>query len=148
MVLTMNKVGIVSCSGEDMPGGTITRVATRLVLGELRPDRAVTICLPLFLVGNSNERDFAKVHPTITVDGCEKRCAQIATTNLSAKPAYAILVPDIAKDFPGVELRPCGKLSADEMKIARRVAEEIAARVDAILGIPPAMKPGDKAGER
>jgi len=133
MALPTSEVGIISCSGEEIPEGTIALVATRLVLEKLRPDKTVTICLPLFLAGDKNERDFAKVFPTITVDGCEKRCAQIATSNLSGRPAYSIVVTDTAKKHPQVVLKSCERLTEDEMKIAEEVAEEIAAKVDAIL---------------
>jgi uncharacterized metal-binding protein len=140
MGLPTTEVGVVSCSGEEFPGGTITRVATRLVLEKLRPDKTVTICLPLFLAGDKNERGFAEVFPTITVDGCDKRCAQIATSNLSGKPAYSIVVTDIAKKHPEIILKSCERLTEDEMKIAREVAEEIAAKVDTILERPSAKK--------
>ena len=133
MALPTTEVGIISCSGEEIPEGTIALVATRLVLEKLRPDRTVTICLPLFLAGDRNERDFAKVFPTITVDGCDKRCAQVATSNLSGRPAYSIVVSDIAKKYPTIKLKSLDNLTEDEMKIARAVAEEIAAKVDATL---------------
>lgn len=133
MALPTTEVGIISCSGEEIPEGTVALVATRLVLEKLRPDKTVTICLPLFLAGDRNERDFAKVFPTITVDGCDKRCAQVATSNLSGRPAYSIVVSDIVKKYPAIKLKSLERLSEDEMKIARAVAEEIAAKVDAIL---------------
>ena len=142
MALPTTKVGIISCSGEEIPEGTITRVATRLVLEKLRPDKTVTICLPLFLSGDRNERDFAKVYPTITVDGCNKRCAQIATSNLSGRPAYSIVVSDIARKYPNVKLKSCQQLTEQEMKIATEIAQEIASRVDSILRRPSAAKSG------
>ena len=73
------KVGIISCSGEATPEGTISRLATRRVLELLRPNTTVTLCLPLFLAGNEAERSFAKTHPTITIDGCDKQCAKWGT---------------------------------------------------------------------
>ncbi len=91
------KVGIISCSGEKCVEGTISRVATRLVLGKLRPNETVTICLPLFLAGGREERDFARDYPTITVDGCDKRCAKIATERYSGKPASSMVVTDFIK---------------------------------------------------
>ena len=81
------KVGVISCSGEEMVEGTVSRLATRLVLETLQSDRTVTICLPLFLAGGEGERAFARVHPTITVDGCEKRCAARATCLLYTSPS-------------------------------------------------------------
>jgi hypothetical protein len=51
ITLEVLKVGIVSCSGEAIPGGTLSRLACRKVLDELRPAETVTICLPLFIAG-------------------------------------------------------------------------------------------------
>ncbi len=47
--LPKKKVGIVACSGEELPEGTVTRLAALKVLEELRPADTVTICLPLIL---------------------------------------------------------------------------------------------------
>jgi len=73
--LPKKKVGIVSCSGEELPEGTVTRLAALKVLEQLRPADTVTICLPLFLAGGEGDRAFAKFYPTIAIDGCDKRCA-------------------------------------------------------------------------
>jgi hypothetical protein len=79
------KVGIISCSGEECLGGTISRLATRKVLDELRMVSTVTLCLPLYLAGGEEERNFAKVFPTISVDGCDKLCAKRSTEKYSGK---------------------------------------------------------------
>ncbi len=97
ITLQVLKVGIVSCSGEAIPEGTLSRIACRKVLDDLRPGETVTICLPLFIAGGKEERDFASKYPTITVDGCEKRCAQKSTEKLSGKPARSLLIPEILK---------------------------------------------------
>lgn len=127
------KVGIISCSGEAIPGGTIARVACRKVLDDMRPTQCVTICLPLFIAGGEEERMFANTYPTITVDGCEKRCAALGTEKLSARPARTLIVNEIIRERG---LRPVTKLrglGAEEKDAARAVAEEIAAAVDEIL---------------
>jgi len=79
------KVGILSCSGEECLGGTISRLATRKVLEELQMVDTVTLCLPLYLAGGKEERNFAKVFPTISVDGCDKLCAKRSTEKYSGK---------------------------------------------------------------
>jgi uncharacterized metal-binding protein len=79
------KVGILSCSGEECLGGTISRLATRAVLEELKMISTVTLCLPLYLAGGEEERNFAKVFPTIAVDGCDKLCAKRSTEKYSGK---------------------------------------------------------------
>ena len=47
--LPKNKVGIVACSGEELPEGTVTRLAVLKVLEQLRP--ADTDHLPASLPG-------------------------------------------------------------------------------------------------
>ena len=95
-VLPKKKVGLISCSGEELPGGTLSRMATLKVLEELRPNDTVTLCLPLFLAGNDKERAFARFYPTIAVDGCDQRCAARATEKYGAKPAVSIVIPEFA----------------------------------------------------
>jgi uncharacterized metal-binding protein len=133
MTLAKNKVGIICCSGEDLPEGTISRVATRLVLEKLRPDDTVTLCLPLFLTGGEDERGFARVFPTIAVDGCSKKCAEVGTTKYSGKPVATIVVSEILKKYPQIKATSHEKLNAQEMEVTMKVAEEIAKKVDEIL---------------
>ena len=133
ITLEVLKVGVVSCSGEAIPEGTLSRVACRKVLDELKPAETVTICLPLFIAGGREEREFAGKYPTITVDGCNKRCAQLSTEKLSGKPAKALLIPEILKKHgldPPTQLRGYGP---EEKAVAQVVAEEIARAVDEIL---------------
>jgi len=135
MPIVKEKVGIVSCSGEEIPEGTISRIATRLVLEKLRPEETVTICLPLFLAGGEDERTFARVFPTITVDGCEKRCAEIGTKKYSGKPAATIVITDIVRKHPKLNLKSRDEPSAEERVFAEKVAEEIAKKVDEVLAL-------------
>src|SRR5674476_1414737 len=96
MDIRVQTVGVVSCSGEEMPEGTLSRLACRKALDE-RPGETVTICLPLFIAGGEEERTFAPNYPTITVDGCDKMCAAKATEMLSGKPSKSLSIPEILK---------------------------------------------------
>jgi hypothetical protein len=133
MEFQATKVGIIPCNGEEICEGTLTRFACREVLDKLRPGSTVTICLPLFIAGDKGERNFAKTFPTITVDGCEKRCSAISTEKLSARPRHALVVSDLLKEN-GIE-RPQSKrtLTVKDQAAIDLVAEEIAKRVDEIL---------------
>ncbi len=131
--LPEKKVGIISCSGEGCVEGTISRVATRLVLEKLRPHETVTICLPLFLAGGGEERAFAKYYPTITVDGCEKVCAKVGTERYSGKPAGSIVITDLTKSSGYDRSRSPRKLDGESLALAERVAEMIAQEVDRVL---------------
>ena len=93
--LPKKKVGIISCSGEEIPEGTVTRLAALKVLEQLRPADTVTICLPLFLAGGEGDRAFARFYPTIAIDGCDKRCAARGTEMYSGKPAASIVVTEL-----------------------------------------------------
>lgn len=117
--LPERKVGIVACSGEELAEGTVTRLAALKVLHELRRGQTVTICLPLFLAGGEGDRAFARFHPTITVDGCDLRCAAKGTELYSGKPAAAVVVTDLlsAAGLPMPQGRRClneaGKQAVD-----------------------------------
>ncbi|MFB0503989.1 MAG: putative zinc-binding protein [Candidatus Bathyarchaeia archaeon] len=127
------KIGVVSCSGECCVQGTLSRIATRLVLEELRPDNTVTICLPLFSIGEKGERMFAKYFPTIAVDGCEKRCAKNAIEKYSGKTAYSLVVSDLLSKWDEKNPSSRRELNEEGIKTASKVAEEIATIMDAIF---------------
>ena len=132
MEIQVTKVGVVSCSGEELPEGTLCRLACRKVLEE-RPGETVTICLPLFIAGGEEERAFAGKYPTITVDGCDKFCAAKATEKLSGKPSKTLLIPEILKKHgltPPNKLRHFGP---EEQAAVNAVAEDIARAVDEVL---------------
>ena len=131
--IKQNKVGIVPCNGEEICEGTLTRFASRKVLDKLRPNDTVTICLPLFIAGGKEERDFAKNFPTITVDGCDKRCSQISTEKLSGKPHHSIVVSDLLKEHGVEPPRSRRVLTEKDQAAVDLVAEEIAKKVDEIL---------------
>ena len=134
MGLEVLKVGIVSCSGEAIPEGTLSRLDCRMVLDDLRPAETVTICLPLFIAGGTEEREFASKYPTITVDGCEKRCAQKSTEKLSGKPSKSLLIPEILEKHGIAKPTNLRNLRPEEKAAAQVVAEEIARAVDEVLG--------------
>jgi uncharacterized metal-binding protein len=127
------KIGVVSCSGECCVKGTISRIATRLVLEKLRPDNTVTICLPLFSIGEKGERMFAKNFPTIAVDGCEKRCAKNAIEKYSGKTACSLVVSDLLKKWGINNPSPRRELNEEGIEAALKVAEEIVVAMDEIF---------------
>ena len=132
--LPKRKAGIVACSGEELPEGTVTRLAALKVLHELRPNDTVTICLPLFLAGGEGDRAFARFHPTITVDGCSLRCAARATEMHSGKPAASIVVDELAAECKLGKPAGCRCLNAASKRAVEVTAERLAALVDQVLG--------------
>ncbi len=142
MAEAIAKVGIISCSGEEIPEGTIARQAVRRVLEGLRPQQSVTICLPLFLEGEEGERRFARQHPTITVDGCSKLCAKQGTEKYSGRVSASLVVSDIL----GERAKSCHRSircadQADEEAVWL-VAERVAVEVDALAALQPQAESG------
>jgi uncharacterized metal-binding protein len=134
MSLNMVKIGVVSCSGEDCLGGTISRLATRKMLDEVRPGTTVTICLPLFLAGGVEERGFAEKFPTISVDGCSKACAKRATEKYSGKVSAAIDVSDfIGKDIAEAAALSTRNLTEEHKAMVEKVVNEITVKFDEVL---------------
>jgi len=131
--LPKKKVGIVSCSGEELPEGTVTRLAALKVLEQLRPADTVTICLPLFLAGGEGDRAFAKFYPTIAIDGCDKRCAARGTEMYSGKPAASIVISELVAER-GLG-KPEGKRRLNEagQQAVDATAGQVAELVDELL---------------
>jgi len=146
------KVGIVSCSGEELAQGTVARLATLKVLHELRPTHTVTICLPLFLAGGEGDREFARFHPTITVDGCDLRCAARGTEKYSGKPAASVVVDDLVAAAGLAPPEGRRALNDAGKQAVTVVAERIARLVDEVLdrrqrAAPTAPSPAPGGGD-
>jgi hypothetical protein len=129
---THSKIGIISCSGEEIAEGTIARQAVRRVLEGLRPQQTVTLCLPLYLAGDGGERQFAREHPTITVDGCGKLCAKRGTERFSGQVSASLVVSDILGDRARLCHRSTRDANQADEEAVWLVAERIAAELDAI----------------
>ncbi len=132
--LPRKKVGIVSCSGEELPEGTVSRLATLKAMNELRSGDTVTICLPLFLAGGEGDRAFAKFYPTIAVDGCDLRCAARGTEMYSGKPAASIVVRDVVGENQMAQPEGRRRLNEAGLRAVDATAERIAGLVDELLG--------------
>lgn len=125
-------VGVVACSGEELPEGTVSRVAVWKAFGKLMSPKIVTTCLPLFLAGQQQEREFVWTHPTVTIEGCEKRCAERALRMFGGNPKATFVVTDIEKE---TGLTPKSRVYLGEKgeKLADIIAEKITSEVEKIL---------------
>lgn len=139
------KVGIIACSGEELPEGTITRQALLKVMDELRPGRITSLCLPLFLAGDEGHRGFARRHPTIALDGCQLRCAARATETYSAAPGASIVVSDLIREHGLASPRQRRRLDEAGRQAVDVTAARLATVVDQMLGEDTALPQVDVA---
>ncbi len=139
--LPERKVGIIACSGEELAAGTVSRLAALKVLHETRPGETVTICLPLFLAGGEGDRAFARFHPTITVDGCELRCAARGTEMYSGKPTASVVVSELAAENGLGPIEGRRTLNESGRQLVELTAQRLAALVDQTLATKPSAQP-------
>lgn len=132
--MNKSKVGVLSCSGEECLGGTISRLATRKVMEELREGKVVSLCLPLYVAGGQEERFFAKAFPVIAVEGCDKCCAKKATEKYSGDVSDLVVVSDIiGEEVAAAKTVSTRNLSQEHLDMVDKVAEDISKKVDKIL---------------
>lgn len=127
------KVIVIPCSGIGKAYGSVGREAMYQVVEELRPDSTGTVCLSLLTLGDPDAQAQVRAHPTITIDGCPKACAQINVQSAGAKPAQAFRVFDVFRAHKELKVRSVSELGENGKEMARILAEEIAAKVDELL---------------
>ncbi len=126
-----SKIGLISCSGEGIPEGMISRVATRRILEER--DDVVTICLPLFLAGGQEERDFAKDNPCITVDGCNKMCAAKGVKMYGrVQPKSSIVISEIMERNGHLKPKSKSKIEPEDEKLAHETMKIINEEIEKV----------------
>jgi len=131
--LPKKKIGIIACSGEEIPEGTITRLAALKVLEDLRPQDTVTLCLPLFLAGGESERTFSRFYPTIAIDGCEKRCAYRSTEKYSNRPAAGFIVTELVQELNLDQPDGLRRLNPAGQQVVSVLSARVAGQVDLLM---------------
>jgi uncharacterized metal-binding protein len=132
--MTESKIGVISCSGEECLGGTISRLAVRKMMEELKPGMVSTLCLPLFIAGDGGEREFAEKYPTIAVDGCAKCCAKRAIEKYSNAVAGSVDVAEIIGEAKALE-KPLStrNLTDEHMEFVKKTADKTCQIFDEIV---------------
>ena len=106
-------------------------MATRRILEER--DDVVTICLPLFLAGGQEERDFAKENPCITVDGCDKTCAAKGVEMYGkVHPKSRIVISEITKKGRHSKPRSKSRIEPEDEKLVQETMKIINKEVDRV----------------
>ena len=121
---------IIPCSGIGKPFGTISREATYCVVEDLKKGKTETICLSLLVTGDEDARVMVKSHRCIAIDGCPNECAKKSLQLLDAKLVANFRVVDILRKNRNLKPKNVTFLDEDGRKLARSLAEKIAAKID------------------
>lgn len=129
-----DKVLVIPCSGIGKVHGLISREATYLVVDELAPEQADTLCLALLVKGDEDAVARVKASPCITIDGCPKACAQANVALAGGQPACAFQVLDVLRRHRGAQPGSAGGLNEAGWTVARELAESVRGKVADLSG--------------
>ena len=127
-----SKVLIIPCSGIGRAFGSVGREATYMVIEEMRPGGADTLCLSLLTLGDEEAREAVRSHPVITIDGCPKACADANVMSAGGQSAANFKVVDTYREHRELKVPSVLNLGEPGRKLAGFLAQKVAAAVDAI----------------
>ncbi len=123
---------VIPCSGIGKVHGLVSREAAYTALEHL-PGQAGTVCLALLVTGDPETRQKVREHPSITVDGCPKLCAQKNVELAGGEVALSVKVYDTMKRHRGERFGTATALSEQGLAMADEIGGSIAAAARGIL---------------
>ncbi len=128
------QVAIVPCSGIGKSLGAVARETGYELCDTLRPDATRLVALSKLVLGDEEARALVRRLPAITIDGCKLMCAAKLVKHSGGTTAREVAVFDAFRHHK--ELKPAGiaELNPAGKELARVLALEVAATVDALLG--------------
>ena len=134
MMKKTQKVIIVPCSGIGKPYGTVSREAAYDVTEDLRSAETQLVPLALLVLGDEASRAAVAEYPAITIDGCKLACAAKMVQQSGGKIAQEFAVLDAFRRYREFKPQGIAELNEGGQKLARALAEEVAAVVDDLTG--------------
>jgi len=125
------RVVIVPCSGIGKTYGTVSREAAYEVVDELRPETSQLVALSLLVLSDEEARAAVAGNPAVTIDGCKLACATKMVQESGGVVARDFAVLDIYREHRNLRPRGIAELNEGGRQLARVLAEEVAAAVDA-----------------
>ncbi len=118
---------VVPCSGIGKPFGTVSREAAYDLCEELRPESTRLVALAKLVLGEPGARELVAKNPAVTIDGCKQMCAAKMVRESGGTVAQEVAVLEVFRRHK--ELKPEGIAELNEAgrKLARVLAEEVAA---------------------
>lgn len=129
---------VVPCSGIGKPLGSVSREAAYELCEELRPDVTQIVALSKLVLGESAARELVAQNPTVTIDGCKHMCASKMIKQSGGTVAREVAVLDVYRRHKQLKPEGIAKLNEAGRKLARLLAEEVAATLDEVRRSVPA----------
>jgi uncharacterized metal-binding protein len=126
-------VVVVPCSGIGKSLGTVTREAAYELCDELRPGATRLVALSKLVLGDEQARERVRTRPSVTIDGCKQLCASKLVKHNGGTVAREVAVFETFRSHKDLKPEGIAELNSEGMQLARIIAQEIAAQVDAIL---------------
>jgi len=128
------KVVIVPCSGIGKPYGTVSREAGYEVTEEARPDQTELVALSLLVLGDDAARAAVAASPAVTIDGCKLMCAAKMVKASGGTVQKEVAVLEVFRRHRQLKPKGIAELNEAGLALARVVADEVVAEVDALVG--------------
>ena len=130
--MTDRKVVVVPCSGIGKTYGSVSREAAYVATEDLRPDRTQLVALSMLVLGDEEARAAVAGSPAVTIDGCKLACATKMVKDSGGSVAQDFAVLDVYRRHRQFKPQGIAELNEGGHNLARALAEEIAAVVDAL----------------
>lgn len=128
----VSRVIIVPCSGIGKPYGTVSREAAYDVTLDLRPVDTQLVALSLLVLGDEAARAAVSENPAVTIDGCKLACATKMVKESGGTVAQEVSVLEVYRRHKEFKPQGIAELNEGGRRLARAMAEEIVATVDAL----------------
>ncbi|MBI5480233.1 MAG: hypothetical protein HY906_15315 [Deltaproteobacteria bacterium] len=141
MSVPERKVVVVPCSGIGKAQGSVSREAAFELALELRPQATEIVALSMLVLGDEGARRTVAHAPAITIDGCKLMCAAKMVRLSGGTVAEEATVMDAYRRHRHLKPHGIAQLNEAGLKLARVLAEELAAKVDVLKHATPAASP-------
>lgn len=128
------KVIIIPCSGIGKVFGSICREASYIVVNDLAKNKTTIECLPLIVKGKKEIINGLKSSKIIVIDGCPLKCAYNDVLTAVGKVDAQFMTTDVIRANRSLKPEPdLVNLGANAKELSRKLAEQIAQKVDELL---------------
>jgi uncharacterized metal-binding protein len=123
-------VVVVPCSGMGKAFGSVSRESAYDLCDDLRPESARLVALAKLVLGEPGARGLVAKHRAVTIDGCQQRCAARMVRESGGTVAREVAVLDVFRRHKDLKPEGIAELNEAGRKLARVLAEEVAASLD------------------